>query len=137
MRPLKIILYAGGWDVAPWRDAIARHLPSATVLAWPTEERADYAAVWAPPPAMFEEQTALRAVFSLGAGVDHLVPAMGALRGTAVVRIEDAGMADQMVEYALLAALMKQRRWSAYAAQQTARRWQRHEARPRATSWWA
>ncbi len=132
MRPLKIILYAGGWDVAPWREAFARHLPSATVLSWPTDARADYAAVWAPPLAMFAEQSDLRAVFSLGAGVDHLVPVMGALRGTAVVRIEDAGMADQMIEYALLAALMKHRRWSTYAAQQTARRWQRHDARPRA-----
>jgi glyoxylate/hydroxypyruvate reductase A len=132
MRPLKIILYAGGWDVAPWREALARHVPSATVLSWPTDARADYAAVWAPPPAMFEGQRDLRAVFSLSAGVDHLAAATGALRGMSVVRIEDAGMADQMVEYVLLAALMKHRRWGTYAAQQSARRWQRHDARPRA-----
>lgn len=131
MRPIKLILYAGAWDVAPWRDALARDLPDATVLPWPTDEQADYAAVWAPPLAMFEQQRSLRAVFSLGAGVDHLVPVMPALRGTAVVRIEDAGMADQMVEYALLAALMKHRRWSTYVAQQSTRRWQRFDARPR------
>ena len=53
----------------------------------------------------------LVAMFLLGAGVDHLAPVMGLLRGAKVVRVEDAGMADQMVEYALLATLAHQRRW--------------------------
>ena len=35
--------------------------------------RADYAMVWAPPQQFFDEQTALKAIFNMGAGVDALL----------------------------------------------------------------
>lgn len=131
--PLTLLLHAGGGDTTPWRDAFARHIPEAVVHDWPCDDVADYAAVWAPPRALFEGRAGLRAVFSLGAGVDHMLPVMEMLRGTRLLRIEDAGMADQMVEYALHGVLSHQRRMFTYAAQQRGRAWVRHPARSRAS----
>lgn len=126
-----LLVYAGGGDPAPWCEAFARELPDAEVHAWPWRGATDYAAVWAPTPEVVAATRGARAIFLLGAGVDHLAPVMGLLRGARVVRVEDAGMADQMVEYALLATLAHQRRWHRYAEQQRTRRWERHPARAR------
>lgn len=127
------MVYAGGGDPSAWCEALAAALPGAELHPWPWSGPVDYAAVWAPTEAVVAAIRGARAVFLLGAGVDHLAPAMPRLRGVRVVRIEDAGMADQMVEYALLATLQHHRRWHVYADQQRARCWERHPARPRAS----
>jgi glyoxylate/hydroxypyruvate reductase A len=128
-----VLVYAGGGDPTLWCEALTRELPGMRVCPWPEEVVPDYAAVWAPTPAVVEAIRPARAVFLLGAGVDHLAPVMDSLRGVRVLRIEDAGMADQMVEYALLATLEHQRGWHRYGAQQRAGQWVRHPARSRAS----
>jgi glyoxylate/hydroxypyruvate reductase A len=74
----------------------------------------DYAVLWAPPAQLFAGQDRLKAIFALGAGVDSLMRCPGLPAGVPVIRIEDAGMADQMVEYALYAALQRLRRFDEY-----------------------
>jgi len=128
-----VLVYAGGGDSTPWCEALAREVSGARVFAWPSDAAPDYAAVWAPTPAVVAAIRGARAVFLLGAGVDHLAPVMASLHGVRVVRIEDAGMADQMVEYALLATLQHQRGWHRYGEQQRAGQWVRHGARSRAS----
>lgn len=74
----------------------------------------DYAVLWAPPARLFDGQNRLKAIFALGAGVDSLMRCPGLPWGVPIVRIEDAGMADQMIEYALYAALQRQRHFDEY-----------------------
>lgn len=106
-----------------WCASLASCLPDADVHGWPNAPVCDYAVVWRPPPAMFACQPRLKAVFSLGAGVDGLL-SMPSLPGAVpLVRMEDCGMADQMVEYALYVALRRFRRFADYAQAQAARRW--------------
>lgn len=84
----------------------------------------DYALVWNPPVELLARQTKLRAVFALGAGVDSLLTVVDRLPpGVPIIRVEDAGMADQMVEYSLFAVLETLRRMREYRAAQASRQW--------------
>lgn len=106
-----------------WRDALAACLPEARVHAWPDAPACDYAVVWRPPSGFFATQPGLEAVFSLGAGVDGLLAMPSLPRGVPLVRVEDCGMAVQMVEYALYVALRHFRRFARYGRAQDEREW--------------
>src|ERR1035437_5920825 len=89
----------------PWLAALRAALPQAQVELWsPGAAQADYAVVWAPPQQFFEEQPALKAIFTIGAGVDALLK-LRLPPQAALVRLEDAGMAVQMAEYVSHAVL--------------------------------
>ena len=79
--------------------------------------------MWKPPAEFFARQPRLKALFSLGAGVDSLLAIPTLPRDVPLVRMDDAGMADQMVEYALYVALREFRRMPEYEAAQAAGRW--------------
>ena len=106
-----------------WREALAACLPEATVHAGPDAPECDYAVLWKPPAALFDTQTRLKALFSLGAGVDGLLAMSSLPRNVPLVRIEDCGMSAQMIEYALYVALRRFRSFAEYADAQTERRW--------------
>ena len=106
-----------------WRDTLAECLPEAHVHAWPDAPECDYAVVWKPPSVMFASQLRLKALFALGAGVDGLLEMPALPRDVPLVRIEDCGMAAQMVEYALYVALRRFRRFSEYADAQSEGHW--------------
>lgn len=107
-----------------WRDALAACLPEARVHVWPDAPVCDYVIVSSKPPsAMFASQPRLKAMFSLGAGVDGLLAMPALPRDVPLVRMEDCGMADQMIEYALTVALRRFRRLDEYAVAQSERRW--------------
>lgn len=114
---------------ARWRDSLQAELPDLRVRVWPDigdPGAIDYALVWASPDRMLHELPALRAVFSLGAGVDHLtgpeVPAHLPL-----VRMVDPALTEGMVEYVLYHVLRRHRRMHEYERQQSAREWTVHE----------
>ncbi|RDU99999.1 2-hydroxyacid dehydrogenase [Trinickia dinghuensis] len=119
---MKILLYTPQADDAPaWIASLARELPSADVRLWSPGDTAaaDYAIVWRPPAELFAQRERLRAVFVLGAGVDALLALErrepGTLpAGVPLVRLEDTGMAEQMAEYAIHAALRYLRRFDEY-----------------------
>lgn len=120
---LHISLCCPGADPAPWLAGLRAHLPGATVTHWaPGAAQADYAVVWAPPQQLFDEQTQLRAVFNLGAGVDKLLQ-LQLPPGLLVVRLEDAGMAVQMAEYVCHALIRHYRAFDAYEQQARAGQW--------------
>ena len=95
-------------------------------ISSPTAQ-ADYAVCWKPPTAFFDGQRNIKAVFNIAAGVDFILahPAMqqGYLREVPIMRLGDAGMAAQMEEYVLAAALRWQRELNTYATQQRAGVW--------------
>jgi len=108
-----------------WCAALSALLPHAQVEGWqPGAEPADYAVGWYPEAGFFAGQPRLRALFSAGAGVDHLLRHPDLPAALPVVRLEDAGMAEQMVEYCLHEVLRLQRRVGDYEALQRDARWQ-------------
>ena len=115
----------------PWLDGLQLALPAASVTAWtPGAALADYAVVWAPPQQFFDEQTGLKAVFNIGAGVDALMK-LQIPQHTAVVRLDDAGMSVQMAEYVCHAVIRYFREFDGYAADVACGKWSYRKPRMR------
>jgi len=107
-----------------WRDALRTGTDDSA-------PQAEAAVVWRPPPALFAEQRRLRAVFNLGAGVDALLAVPGLPPQVEIFRLEDAGMARALSEYALAAVLRAYRRFDRYAMHQARGQWQPEPLPPR------
>jgi glyoxylate/hydroxypyruvate reductase A len=128
------VLFAYPNEVAdPWLVALRLALPDIAFSVWNPSGPpvgADAALVWRPPKALFEQEPTLKVIFNLGAGVDALlatdIPA--AIR---IVRLEDAGMALQMAEYAAFALARLSRDFDFYEANQKHARWQPARGTPR------
>jgi glyoxylate/hydroxypyruvate reductase A len=105
-------------DSAPtWASDLAEALPETSVKVWEEGDApSDYAVVWKPSQGFIDSQTALKAIFNAGAGVDGLA-CLRLPEDVPVIRLEDAGMAEQMSEYVLHAVLHHYREFDLYASQ--------------------
>lgn len=116
-----------------YQQLLQQALPEIDVVCWPqavAPEAVTYAAVWSPPEDFFARFSRLQAVFVLGAGVDKLLRRQDLPAQASLIRLTDAGMAQQMREYALYGLLHYQRNMDIYQQQQDARRWVQHGHRP-------
>jgi glyoxylate/hydroxypyruvate reductase A len=117
---MRILLYRDDGVVEPWINAFAAVLPHAEIVVWRAGEAlapCNYAVVWSPPPQLLEQLTQVAAIFVMGAGVDALLKLGDALPPVPIVRLGDAGMAEQMVEYVAHAVLHYFRRFDEYERQ--------------------
>ena len=115
----------------PWLDGLRAALPGAEVELWaPGVPLADHAVVWAPPQQFIDEQTQLRGIFNIGAGVDALMQ-LRLPAGVPVVRLDDAGMSVQMAEYVCHAAIRHFREFDGYDADAAQGRWSYRKPRRR------
>lgn len=109
-------------------EALRARLPAAEVIDWTGatdgQGDADYAVGWAPPADFFGRHPRLRAFFSAAAGVDHLLEHPALPPELPIVRLEDAGMAQQMLEYCLCELLRLTLRRDDYAQRQAEARWE-------------
>jgi len=128
---MDILLYLPGDDLARWYAACAHYLPHARLRLWQEgdDDAADYALVWRPPAALLRARRGLRAIFNLGAGVDSILALESQHAGTLpegvpLIRLDDAGMAQQMIDYVCHAVLHFFRRSDDYQRQQAAGVWQ-------------
>lgn len=127
MSQLDIVVAPGPWDTQPWRDAFQKKAGRRKVLAWPDDgERlgdAPYVICsWKADPRVFEQDVDPSAVFSLGAGVDHLQP-LADKPHIPIGRIVDPDLTMRMVEYVSFAVLYLHRKIRAYETSQSKRRW--------------
>lgn len=125
---MKIVVYCEP-DSATWIAALECALPEARIDPWNATlgADADYAVVWRPAADVLPSLARVKAIFNLGAGIDAIPDLQSIPRGVALLRLDDAGMAEQMAEYVVHAALRCYREFEAYAGQQKERLW-----RPRA-----
>ena len=129
-----LALVIAGWDVDPWEKRFRDAAPGRDIRIWPDRlgnpDEVAYAAAWLPPAGAFGAFRNLRAIFSLGAGVDGVL-ADRALPPVPVVRVVDPNLMRRMTEYVTLHVLMHHRRQRLYDAQQRQRAWHEHP-QPRA-----
>jgi len=117
----------------PWLIDLRAALPSATISLWKAgDAAADYAIVWQPPQAFFDEQPQLKAAFNIGAGVDALLR-LAITPTTQLIRLDDAGMGAQMAEYVCHAVIRHYRSFAGYDADQQAGIWSQREVLPRSS----
>ena len=115
----------------PWVDALEAAFPDADVTLWAAGAApADYAVVWAPPQQFFDEQTRLKGIFNIGAGVDALMK-LKLPAGVPVVRLDDAGMSAQMAEYVCHAVIRHFRELDVYEADVAHGKWSYRKPRLR------
>ena len=92
---------------------------------------AEFAVVWKPDPALFRRATGLKAIFSGGAGVDHILSAYE-LPDLPIVRFVDRSLTDRMSEWVVWQCLHHLRNGIAYAGQQRDRIWHEISEQPEA-----
>jgi glyoxylate/hydroxypyruvate reductase A len=121
-----ILLATGPWAIEPWAAAIRAGDPDRPLHLWPDlpdPAAIRYALVWKPPEGMLAKLPGLSAIFSLGAGVDHLVFQAG-LPDVPIVRVVSGDLTQRMAEWVVLQVLMHHRRQRIYDAFQARRHWE-------------
>ena len=123
MDVMRVVFCCTGTKAQPWLDGLRAALPGANVSEWQAgAPPADYAVVWAPPQQFLDEQTGLKALFNIGAGVDALMK-LQLPPQVPVVRLDDAGMSVQMAEYVCHAVIRHFREFDGYAADVATGKW--------------
>jgi len=120
-----ILIASGPWPPEPWAAPIWAAEPDRPVFIWPDLADAAairYALVWHPPQGVLAKLPNLAVIFSLGAGVDHLVFQKD-LPQVPIVRVVADDLTRRMSEWVTLQVLTHHRRAPAYARQQAARTW--------------
>lgn len=114
-------------DPDSWIRLLEEAIPGAEIVNWFDDSGtvgADLAITWSPPHDLFLREPGIQAVFNLGAGVDALLKLPGLRDNVPVIRLEDAGMAVQMAEYAVYALVRASRSFDRYQQLQGERRWE-------------
>jgi glyoxylate/hydroxypyruvate reductase A len=125
---MRTVFYYEGADAELWLAGLRAQLPGASVEHWVDGAApADYAVAWAPPQRLVDQQTGLKAIFNIGAGVDRLLQ-LRLPRQLQVVRLDDAGMAVQMAEYVCHALIRHFREFDCYEEQARSGRWAQRES---------
>ncbi len=122
---MSLLIAMTAWDMDTWLQRFRRHLPGMEIVALgePFDRRAvRYAASWKHPEGALAGLPALEAIFSLGAGVDHLF-ADTRLPEVAMARVVDPDLTSRMSEYIVLHCLMALRQQRRYDGQQRAAQW--------------
>ena len=131
---MSILIAVSGWDATSWRRRLETLLPSHSVamLEEPFDRGAiRYALSWRHPPGALTNLPNLQAIFSLGAGVDHLF-ADPALPDRPIVRVIDPDLTDRMSEWVVMHALAHLRQLRRYERQSQERVWADDDDQPKA-----
>ncbi|HEV7346380.1 MAG TPA: glyoxylate/hydroxypyruvate reductase A [Devosia sp.] len=120
-----LLLHLSDVDEAQWAERLA-----AALAPYPVVRRGDdfdraavrYVFVWKPKPDAFEGLTGLKAILSLGAGVDALLK-HPQLPDVPMVRFVDADLSQRMSDYVVAHVTMHHRLYTRFRADQKAKRW--------------
>jgi glyoxylate/hydroxypyruvate reductase A len=121
-----ILLAITGWDAREWAARFAALAPGHSIRSWPDAigdpNDIAYACVWKAPHGSLAQFPNLQAIFSLGAGVDHLT-GDPTLPDVPMARIVDPDLTMRMTEYVVLQVLMIHRQQRRYDLQQAQHVW--------------
>ncbi|MBM6596181.1 2-hydroxyacid dehydrogenase [Microvirga pudoricolor] len=128
------LLVALTWEPKLWVERFQKLLPDRkiAVLGEPFDRRTvRYAATWGPKPGSLSGLPMLDAIFSLGAGVDHLL-SYPDLPDVPIVRVAQDDLTHRMSEYVVMHCLMHLREQPRYDAQQRRKVWEDDASPPTA-----
>lgn len=128
---MNILFYHPAGDKEGWLPLLKRRLPHVNIYPYQdgANPLADYALIWQPHKHVLAKQNNLKAIFVLGAGVDAILDQLAYSpellpKNVPIYRLEDAGMALQMQEYAIATVMRYFRRLDEYERQQRHKQWQ-------------
>jgi glyoxylate/hydroxypyruvate reductase len=120
-------------EIPPWRDRMRVFLPGRRIVTAKELDRAGvaYALSWRHAPGALAGLPNLRAIFSLGAGVDHMFRDP-LLPDAPIVRVVDEDLTNRMSEWVVLHALLHLRQQRLYDQRQADRHWEEDLEQPAA-----
>ncbi|HSM42689.1 MAG TPA: glyoxylate/hydroxypyruvate reductase A [Afifellaceae bacterium] len=128
-----VLVAVDGWSPEPWARRLREQLPDRAVLA--TDESGIYhgdasdlgtvshLVTWKPRPDLLAKLSGLKAIYSMGAGVDHILN-LETLPDVPIVRIVDPDLTARMSEYVVWQVLHHHRQGPAYRRQQDRHVWE-------------
>jgi len=120
-----LLLHLSDVDEARWAEAYRSALPKVRVVRRGDSfdpAGVDYVFVWKPKADAFDGLAKLKAVLSLGAGVDALLKHPH-LPDVPIVRFVDDDLTQRMTDYVVAQVTMHQRQFTRYKRDALARRW--------------
>jgi len=129
---MTILLNNQGGDNTAWANAVAPLLPDLPLVIYPDVPdvmAVRYAMVWGHPFGDLKRYPKLRGIFSLGAGMEHLLNDPE-LPDVPLVSLGDPAMAQDMANYALYWVIDFHRHLQHYRREQAKQQWQRLETPP-------
>ena len=129
---MALIFYSPLNPAELWEAELKKHLPDLDFRRWeapgdPAE--IDMALCWKPPPGGLAEFPNLKVIFSLAAGIDHLL-SDPALPDVPIVRMVEPSLTAGVAEYIVLHVLRHHKDQRRFEAQQAARVWKEYFAPP-------
>jgi glyoxylate/hydroxypyruvate reductase len=115
------------WPADIWTGAMRGLDPSIDIRVWPDAmgrlDDIEYAVAWLPPENVLKSLRNLRAIFSLGAGVDAILKDKTLPPGVPIVRVNEPDLTMRMTEYVVLHVLFHHRQQRRIDGNQRRRVW--------------
>jgi len=128
------ILYCSNWGAPDaWQAAFRAEDPNLEFRVWPDsgpKEEIDYVLAWHHQQGVLRQYPKLKAIFSLGAGVEKLLLDKELPAGIPIVRMVDHALTVCMTEYVVLHVLRYHRRMPELEALQRRAEWNELESPP-------
>jgi glyoxylate/hydroxypyruvate reductase A len=125
----RILLAMTGLNPRPWYELLSKHRNVVTEPDGAADPRITYAVVWKQRPNLLSSLPNLRAIFSVGAGVDHIMDDPS-LPDVPIVRVVAENLTQQMTDYVLWRVLDHHRQGLLYREQQKRKIWREMPQRP-------
>ena len=132
--PGTILLSVTGFDPAVWLNALKHHAPRRAIVTEPdgaADPAIRYAVVWKQRPGVLNRLPNLAAIFSIGAGVDHIF-ADPDVPDVPIVRVVADDLTERMSEYVVWQVLDHHRKGPRYRRQQAEKVWSEDRVQPAA-----
>lgn len=129
-----LLVALSGWNIGQWVERLQKKMPGREIVALgePFDRRAvHYAVSWKHPAGSLAGLPNLSAIFSLGAGVDHIFND-DRLPDVPIYRVVDSDLTHRMSEYVVMHCLMLLRQTRRYDAQQINKSWDDDRFQPAA-----
>ena len=113
-------------DMEVWSSGLQEAMPEMDIKVYPDEgdvNDIEYAVVWKHPRGILKKYPNLKAILSLGAGVDHIISDSELPKGLPIVRLVDKKLTHEMCLHSLHWVLHFHSNQYLYRIQQQSREW--------------
>ena len=113
-------------DMEVWSNGLQKAMPEMDIKVYPDDgdvNEVEFAVVWKHPRGILKKYPNLKAILSLGAGVDHIISDTELPEGIPIVRLVDKKLTHEMCLHALHWVLHFHSDQYLYRSQQLKRQW--------------
>ena len=113
-------------DMEVWSNGLQKAMPEMDIKVYPDDgdvNEVEYAVVWKHPRGILKKYPNLKAILSLGAGVDHIISDPDLPEGLPIIRLVDKKLTHEMCLHSLHWVLHFHSDQYLYRSQQLKRQW--------------